>query len=134
MVLQNNMLQTQLNQFSSTRSQAQPPSLEVHHGLDNETISRFAGLRISPVPAMSRVVTEGSDADAPAICSGSDTRFKSYENIRASMLRTVHPGIRSDKFKESSSAERAERKARVERSGSRQQLMRLKDRSQIGLS
>ena len=47
MVLQNNMLQAQLNQFSSTHSQAQPATLEVHHSLDNETISRFAGLHIS---------------------------------------------------------------------------------------
>lgn len=132
MVLQNNMLQAQLNQFSSTPSQAQPATLEVHHSLDKETISRFAGLHISLAPAMSRVVTEGSVAEAaPAICSGSDARFRSYENIRASMLRTVHPGIRSDKFKVSSSAERPERKARVERSGSRQQLMRLKDQSQL---
>lgn len=76
---------------------------------------------------MSRVVTEGSDADTPAICSGLDSRFKSYENIRASMLRKVHPEIRSNRFKASSTAEQAERKARLERSGSRQQLMRLKD-------
>lgn len=132
MVLQNNMLQALLNQLSSAHSQAQPAAFEVHHSLDNETISRFAGLHISPAPAMSRVVTEGSDAEAvPTICCGSDARFRSYENIRASMLRTVHPGIRSDTFKVSSSAERAERKARVERSGSRQQLMRLKDRSQL---
>jgi hypothetical protein len=81
---------------------------------------------------MSRIVTEGSDAEAaPTICGGSDARFRSYENIRASMLRTVHPGIRSDKFKVSSGAEQAERRVRVERSGSRQQLMRLKDQSQL---
>lgn len=132
MILQNNMLQAQLNQFSSTHTRAQPTTLKVHHSLDNETISRFAGLHISQAPAMSRVVTERSDAEAaPAICIRSDACFRSYENIRASMLRTVHPGIRSDKLEVSSSAERVERKARVERSGSRQQLMRLKDQSQL---
>lgn len=139
MVLQNTMLQAQLNHLSTT----QPPpqrtvqasntnTLDVHHNLDNATISLLAGLRVSSPPAMSRDVTQESDiksytSDATALRRGEDVRFQSYENIRASMLRTVHPEIRSESFKASSNAERVQRKGRVERSSSQQQVMRLKN-------
>jgi hypothetical protein len=141
MVLQNNLLQAQLNQVYSAQPQIQarpePPvqainTLDVHHSLDNATVSLLAGARSSPPPVINRVVTEGSDAEActggatPVSC-GEDARFKSYENIRASMLRTVHPNIRSEGFKATSAAERSQRNARMERSGSRQQVMCLKN-------
>lgn len=138
MVLQNNLLQAQLNQVYSVQTQPQPTvqainTLNVHHSLDNATVSLLAGARSSPPPFIDRVVAEGSDADActgdaTAVSSGEDAWFKSYENIRASMLRTVHPEIRSERFKTASAAERTQRKARTERSSSRQQVMRLKNR------
>lgn len=137
MVLQNNLLQAQLNQVYSARPQPQPTvqainTLDVHHSLDNATVSLLAGARSSPPPLINRVVVKGSDAEtytggATAISSGEDARFKSYENIRASMLRTVHPEIRSEGFKAASAAERTQRRARMERSSSRQQVMRLKN-------
>lgn len=137
MVLQNNLLQAQLNQVYSARPQPQPTvqainTLDVHHSLDNTTVSLLAGARSSPPPVLNRVVVEGNDDQActgiaTAVSSGEDARFKSYENIRASMLRTVHPEIRREGFKAASAAERSQRKARMERSYSRQQVMRLKN-------
>ncbi|GLI77683.1 hypothetical protein PoHVEF18_005976 [Penicillium ochrochloron] len=137
MVLQNNLLQAQLNQVYSARPQPQPTvqainTLDLHHSLDNATVSLLASSRSSPPPLINRVVVKGSDAEtytggATAISSGEDARFKSYENIRASMLRTVHPEIRSEGFKAASAAERTQRRARMERSSSRQQVMRLKN-------
>jgi hypothetical protein len=137
MVLQNNLLQAQLNQVYSAQHQPQPTvqainTLDVHHSLDNATVSLLAGARSSPPPLINRVVVEGSDdqactSSATAVSSGEDARFKSYENIRASMLRTVHPEIRAEGFKAVSVAERTQRRARMERSSSRQQVMRLKN-------
>ncbi|KAJ5438893.1 uncharacterized protein N7458_009891 [Penicillium daleae] len=138
MVLQNTMLQAQLNHLSSAPAQAQSGrtvqasnTLNVQHNLDNATISLLGGMCVSPPPATSRVVTEGNEeactGEATALSRGEDARFKSYENIRASMLRTVHPEIRSEKFKAASAAERMQRRVRFERSSSRQQVMRLKN-------
>lgn len=134
MVLQNNLLQAQLNQVYSTQHHPQPTvqainTLDVHHSLDNATVSLLAG---APPPVINRVVVGGSDdqactSGATAVSSGGDARFKSYENIRASMLRTVHPEIRAEGFKAASAAERTQRRARMERSSSRQQVMRLKN-------
>ncbi|CEJ59475.1 hypothetical protein PMG11_08100 [Penicillium brasilianum] len=139
MVLQNTMLQAQLNQLSTTQTSAQRAvqasninTLDVYHNLDDTTISLPAGLRVFSPPAMSGVAIEGSDteactSDVTAIGLGEDARFQSYENVRASMLRTVHPELRSERFKASLHAGRTQRKRRVERTSSRQQVMRLEN-------
>lgn len=139
MVLQNTMLQAQLNQLSTTQTSAQRAvqasntnTLDVYHNLDDTTISLLAGLRVTSPSAMSRVAIEGSDteactSDVTAIGLGEDARFQSYENIRASMLRTAHPQLRSERFKASLHAGRTQRKRRVERTSSRQQVMRLEN-------
>ncbi|KAF3400024.1 hypothetical protein F1880_008274 [Penicillium rolfsii] len=137
MVLQNNLLQAQLNQVYITQTPAQPTvqainTLDMHHNLDDMTVSWLRGARSSPPPVINRVIFEGSEAEActggvTAVSSGEDARFESYENIRASMLRTVHPEIRMEGFRAPSAAERSQRKARTERSASRQQVMRLRN-------
>ncbi|KAJ5166389.1 uncharacterized protein N7482_005170 [Penicillium canariense] len=137
MVLQNNMLQSQLNQYHYAQTRVQPrmqaDTLNVHHNLDNATISLLAGFRSSPAPAISRVFTEASDSQArmagtTTASSGGGSRIQSYENIRASMLRTVHPELHSDTIQSSSTVRRVQEKERTEKSGSRQQVMRMKNR------
>ncbi|KAF7717647.1 Uncharacterized protein PECH_002976 [Penicillium ucsense] len=116
MVLQNHMLQSHVNQLYAAQPQlltsTQMPRLfDLHHDPHNATISIMASQAILPSSRH-----ENSDALRSSYTGAShhderESRFQSYENIRASMLRAVHPEDRCSKLDPSLSAKGRAREA-----------------------